>query len=200
MNSAVFDIETTALEAVGAGIVTCVCVRPLSTRRTRTYRLQYIGDWNPQETGFLEVEESELLREVVGELGKYHLLIGHNIERFDLPYLRTRCYRRGIPFELIPFVYDTMKAFGRTKFRTVNNGFGKPTKSMDMIADFLGLQQLKTKIYPVDHWAQIWGKDSEREEAMKEMIDHCQRDVRMNAEMYELLIQYDYKGTIRRWM
>ncbi len=200
MKSAVFDIETTALEAVGAGIVMCGCVRPLATKRTRTFRMQYKEDWKQSETGFLEVEEVELLTDLMGELAKYDLLIGHNIERFDLAYLRTRCYRRGVAFNLNPFTYDTMRAFGRTRFRTVNNGFGQPTKSLDMIGDFLGIDQLKTKIYPVAHWLNVWGKPVQREEAMKELVDHCERDVRMNMQIYELLLPYDFKGIIRRWM
>ena len=131
MKSAVFDIETTAIEAVGAGMITCVCVRPLATKRTRTLRLKFNKEWNPSESGFLEKEETELLTEVCEELGKYDLLIGHNIVKFDIPFIRTRCYRRGIPFTLFPLVYDTMAAFGRTKFRTVNNFCGLSIKVID---------------------------------------------------------------------
>jgi DNA polymerase elongation subunit (family B) len=200
MKSAVFDIETTALEAIGAGIMLCACVRPLATKRTRTFRVKYQKEWKQEETGFLEVEETEMLKEFIAELSTYDLLIGHNIEMFDLPFIRTRAYRRGLDCDLMPFVYDTMRLFGRTKFRTVNNGFGKPTKSLDMIADLLQLDQLKTKIYPASHWMTIWGNAAKREEAMKDIIDHCERDVRMNMGVYEMLMPYDYKGIIRRWM
>lgn len=200
MKACVFDIETTSLAAVGAGIVLCACVRPLSTGRTRDFRLKYRDDWNPKEEGFLQMEETALLTEVRDELAKYDLLIGQNINQFDLHHLRTRCYRRGLPFPLNPFTYDTMKAFGRTGFRTELNHFGKPCKSLDMIADFLGVDQLKTKIYPVEHWMTVWGNAAEREESMKEILDHCRRDVRMNWEIYNALLPYDMKAVIRRWM
>jgi uncharacterized protein YprB with RNaseH-like and TPR domain len=200
MKSAVFDIETTALEAIGAGIVTCVCIRPLSTHRTRDFRLQYREDWKSSESGFLEVEEKELLQDVVCELSKYDMLIGQNSEQFDLPYLRSRCFRRGLAFPLTPYSYDVMKMFGRTKFRTVMNHFGRPSKSLGMIADFLGIAQEKTALYPVDHWVSIWGNAVERETAMQETLAHCQKDVRMTAKAYEILLPYDYKGIIRRWM
>lgn len=199
MKSAVVDIETTALEGIGAGMLLCGCIRPLATKRTRTFRLMY-NDNTDKTQGFLEGEERQLLSEMLEELEKYDLLIGHNIEKFDLPYLQSRAIVRGIQFRLRPFTYDTMRAWGRVKLRTVLNGYGKPTKSLDMIADFLGLAQLKTKIYPRSHWEAIWAKPVEREEALKSIIDHCERDVRMNAQIYELILQYDERGVIRRWM
>lgn len=200
MKSAVFDIETTALEGVGAGIILCACIRPLATQRTRDFRLKYLADWKSNEFGFLEREETELLEEICEELAKYDLLIGQNIEQFDLPYLRTRCFRRGIPFDLNPFTYDTMRAFSRTRFRTVANRFGRPSKSLEMMADLLGVSQEKTKILPVEHWMTIWGRDSEREGAMLEILNHCRADVRMAARIYELLLPVDMKAVIRRWM
>lgn len=199
MKCAVFDIETTALEGVGAGMILCACVRPLATGRTRTYRIQYREEWNPAEEGFLAAEETAFLEEFVEELAKYDLLIGHNIDGFDLPYLRGRCKDRGVKFFLNPFTYDTMKAWGRVRLRTVMNGFGKPTKSLDMIADFLGIEQMKTKIYPRAHWMTIWGSAAKREEAMQNLLDHCKRDVIMNANVYAEVMPMDDKGSIRRW-
>jgi len=163
-------------------------------------RLAYREAWNPSDEGFLQTEETNLIGELIDELSKYDLLVGHNIERFDLPYIRSRAKARNVPFFLNPFTYDTMKAWGRVKLRTVMNGYGKPTKSLDMIGDFLGLDQLKTKIYPRNHWLTIWGNAQQREEAMKDIIDHCQRDVRMNHEIYNIVLQDDMKASIRRWM
>lgn len=199
MKAAVFDIETSSLEAGGAGILLCACVRPLSTSRTRDFRLMYRKD-SGGEFGFLEQEERQLLTEVIDELRKYDLLIGQNIEAFDLPYLRSRCLRRGIPFDLSPYTYDTMKAFRRTRLLTRQNGFGKPSAALDVIADFLGVDQLKTKIYPVEHWMTIWGNAAEREAAMQEVLDHCRRDVRMTAQIYNIILPNDHKGVLRRWM
>ena len=199
MKSAVFDIETSALEGIGAGVLLCACVRPLSTNRTRTFRADaYKFDPDP-EFGFFERQERELLTELLDELVKYDLLIGHNIEQFDLGFLRTRAYRHHVPFELRPLVYDTVKAFRRVRYRTVLNAVGKPTASMDMVADFLGIKQEKTKLYPVRHWESVWGNDVQRTQSMDDLVDHCQRDVRMNAQIYELLLPNDEKANIRRW-
>lgn len=200
MKTAVFDIETTALEGIGAGILICTCVRSLSTKRTKTWRLdQYKYKPSPQH-GFFERQEKDLLSEVLHELRQYDLLIGHNIANFDLGFLRTRAYRYGIQFDLLPIIYDTMHAFGRVKLRTIANAHtGKPVKSLAMIADLLGVAQEKTAIYPAEHWENIWGSDSQREEAMNNIVDHCQKDVRMNAQVYEILLPLDNKLTLKRW-
>lgn len=200
MKSAVFDIETSALEGVGAGILICVCVRPLSTHRTRTFRMDaYKYEYSP-EFGFFERQEKDLMLELVDELKKYDLLIGHNIEAFDLGFLRTRAYRHNIPFPLNPITYDTAKAFRRVRFRTVLNAIGKPSASLDMVADFVGVKQEKTKIYPVEHWQNIWGNEAQRMDAMNNIVDHCQKDVRMNAAIYDILLPYDEKVSLRRWL
>lgn len=200
MKSAVFDIETSDLAAVGGGILLCACIRPLATGRTRAYRIDEHVYKESDEYGFFERQETDLLKEILAELGKYDLLIGQNIENFDLGFLKSRAARLGVPFTLQPFTYDTMKAWGRTKFRTVLNAFGKPSKSLDMIADFLGVEQEKTKIYPAHHWETIWGSKVKRMAAMDDLVDHCQKDVRMNHRIYEMELQSDPRAVIKRWM
>ena len=198
MKSAVFDIETTALDGQGGGILLAVCVRPLSSNRTRTFRVDAYPYEPSPDYGVFERQEKDLLEAVIDELMKYDLLIGHNIERFDLHFLKTRAHRLGVSWFLNPLVYDTMKAFRRTGFRTVLNGFGKPSAGMDMIGDFLGIDQLKTKIYPAEWWTSIWGNERKRREAIDTIVDHCQRDVRQNLMIYEKLLPADMRAVIRR--
>ena len=198
MDSAVVDIETTDLAAVGGGIALVICIRPLSTNRTRTYRIdQYHYDPSP-DFGVLDRQEKDLIIEVRTELGKHDLLIGHNIDGFDLNFLKTRAHRHELEWPLYPFTYDTMKAFRRTGYRTILNCVGRPSASMAMVSDFLGLEQLKTAIYPVDWWQAVWGNDHERLVAMNEIVDHCQRDVRTNSMMYDLLLKADMRAIIKR--
>lgn len=200
MKSAVFDIETTSLEGVGGGMLLCVCVRPLSTNRTRTFRIDsYKYDPSP-EYGVFERQEKDLMQDVLEELRKYDLLIGHNIEGFDVNFLKTRAYLLKTPWFLAPLTYDTMKAFRRTGYRTVLNKIGKPSAGMAMVSDFLRIDQLKTSIYPVDWWQAVWGNERKRTEALNEIVDHCQRDVRCNAQMYEILLPADSKAVIKRML
>lgn len=198
MQSAVLDIETSDLAAVGAGIILVVCVRPMQTQRTRTFQLD-MYEYEPDPLyGFLEREETDLLKAVHEELSKYHVLIGHNIEKFDLPYLRSRSFRLGVKWTILPALYDTLKAFRRTHYLTRPNGFGKPSGSLAMVADFAGVKQEKTNIYPADHWESIWGNKKARSEAIHNIADHCQRDVRVNANIFEFLWASDMKPVIKK--
>jgi len=200
LKTAVFDIETSALEAIGSGIILCACIRPLSTGRTRTYRIDAYKYEPDPLFGFFERQEKDLLVDILKDLGQYDLLVGQNIENFDLGFLKSRASRIGVPFTLMPLTYDTMKAWGRTHLRTVMNFVGKPSKSLDMITDFLGITQEKTKIYPAAHWETIWANELKRIAAMNDLVDHCLRDVRMNARVYEMELPMDTKAIIKRWL
>jgi hypothetical protein len=69
---------------------------------------------------------------------------------------------------------------------------------MDMVADFLGLEQLKTKIYPREWWQSIWGNEERRTKAMNNIVDHNKRDIEMNAKMYPILLANDPRVIIKR--
>lgn len=200
MYSAVFDIECTDLGAVGAGLITCVCIRPMNTKRTRTYHIGMYEYEPSHDFGFFERQERDLVNAVHEEMQKYHILIGHNIDKFDLPYLKSRAFRLGLEWNIVPFTYDTLKAFRRTGFLTRQNGFGKPSGSLAMVADFTGVKQEKTSIYPVEWWEQIWGNKQRRIDALKNIVDHCQKDVRLNANIWEYLWNSDKRGTMRRFL
>jgi len=198
MYSAVMDIETTDLGAVGAGIITCVCIRPTQTKRTRTFHLGMYEFEASHDYGFFEREERALVDAARNELEGYHILIGHNIDKFDLPYLRSRAFRLCVDWDIAPFTYDTLKAFRRTGYLTRQNGFGKPSAGLAMVADFGGVKQEKTAIFPVEWWEQIWGNKKKRAEALQNVVDHCQRDVRINAAVWEFLFNGDKRATMRR--
>lgn len=139
--------------------------------------------------------EKPLLEAVLKELAKYDLLIGQNLDAFDLPYLMSRAIRLGVAWTLKPFTYDTKKAFRRLRLRTRDNGYGQPTAALDMIADFLDINQMKTKIYPAAWWKSVW---EQNRETMNEIVSHCEADVKMTAEIYQELLPMDNKAVIRR--
>jgi uncharacterized protein YprB with RNaseH-like and TPR domain len=200
MQAAVFDIETTSLGAVGAGVLLVACIRPLKTNRTRTFRIDSEKFEDSRDHGFLEREETALLKNVTEELSKYDLLIGHNIVRYDIPFLRTRSMRRGIQWLAWPFAYDTLIGFRRAHYFTVPNCVGKPSAGLDMVIDLFGIHQEKTKVMPVQWWESVWGSEKKRTESIDTIVSHCQSDVRMNAQMYPLILAADQKAVIRRCM
>lgn len=180
MKTCVFDIETTDLAAVGPGWILCAVVMD-ADRGTKTV---FRYDELKCELGV----EVKLVSEIVKELSKYPIWIGHNIDKFDWPYIKSRANSLNVPIHLETTVtYDTLKAFRRSGLKTVSNSYGQPTGRLDHLADFFGIKQLKTPIYPREHWLTVWGTGVNRKEAMNALVDHCVRDVTMTDKVYERL-------------
>lgn len=184
-----FDIETTSLDAVGAGVILCAVIKPLGEKAVvLRYDHMHLSPGN----------DKALVRRIIAELCKYDLLIGHNIERFDLNFIKTRALIHGLSIPSRPFVYDTMKAFKRCAFLTVPNIVGKPTARLDMVVDMFGIPQRKTALLPREHWKTVWGKQKERLEAMNKLTEHCVLDVAMNEDIYTRLFTFDQTCILKR--
>ena len=190
MIAAVLDIETTGLDAIGSGSLLCAVIKPLAKSDIVL---------RADELHCAPGSERRLVTAVNEAIGQFDLIIGHNVDRFDLAWMRSRSVFFGLQEANRPFVYDTMKAFRRLGYRTVMNGFGKPTASLKHIVDFFGVEQEKTDILPREWWAAIWNKPSERKPAMDNIVSHCRADVRMTERVYWLLLRADHAASIRRF-
>lgn len=189
MRACVLDIESTGLEAVGPGFILCAVVKPLNQK---CISLRY-DDLHDRPGN-----EKHLVEKILEQLSRYDLWIGHNIENFDWPTIKSRALVLGIPFIAPGFLYDTMQAFKRCRFRTTLNCVGKPTARLDHIVDFLAFKQQKTAIYPRAHWNTVWLTGKDRRNAMDELVAHCVADVEMTEKVYQELLPYDDKATIKR--
>jgi len=190
MKTAVLDIETTGLDAIGSGALLCAVFKPLEKQQIVL---------RADDLHCVPGDEKRLVIVVNQEIGKYDLIVGHNVERFDLAWMRSRSVFFGLQEANRPFVYDTCKAFRRLGYRTVQNGFGKPTASLKHVVDFFGVEQEKTDILPREWWTAIWRKEIERKAAMDNIVKHCCADVRMTERVYWLLLRADHAASIRRF-
>lgn len=189
MRTCTVDIETSSLDAIGAGVLLCAVVKPLG-KREKVYRGdEFKGRWG---------QERELVAAVCAELIQYDLWIGHNIINFDYPWLRSRVKFFDLAELPRPFLYDTMKGFRRLGYKTVLNGFGKPSAGLAHVTDFFGFEQEKTGIYPRAHWEVVWGDDKQRAARMADLVRHCQADVAMTERIYNALLPVDYAAIIKR--
>ena len=187
--SAVFDIETTSLDAVGAGVILCAVVKELGKSP-----IVYRYDDMKQAPG----NDLRLVRALLNELGNYSLLIGHNIDNFDWNFIRTRAMIHGLSMPQPPLGYDTLTAFKRTGFKTVPNIKGRPTGRLDHVVDMFGIPQMKTALYPREHWQTVWGNKEQRREAMHKLVEHCIYDCEMNEQVFYRLFQNDSGATLKR--
>jgi len=109
--------------------------------------------------------DKKLLQEFIEVANEADELVGHNGDKFDLAWIRTRCLLHRI--EMFPQynTIDTLK-IARSKFRFNSN-------RLDYIGKFLGLGQ---KIHTdFNLWKDIMLNNDK--EALDKMIDYCIQDV-----------------------
>lgn len=102
-------------------------------------------------------------------------LIGHNGDRFDLAWIRTRCLYHNIDMFPNYTTIDTLK-IARSKFKFNSN-------KLNYIADFLGIgQKIKTEF---GLWKDIvLYKDKK---AMDAMIKYCKKDVVLLEKVFKAI-------------
>ncbi|CAB4121882.1 Ribonuclease H-like domain containing protein [uncultured Caudovirales phage] len=102
-------------------------------------------------------------------------LVGHNGDKFDLAWIRTRCLFHKIDMFPKYTTIDTLKV-ARSKFRFNSN-------RLNYIADFLGLgQKIKTE-YSL--WKDILLRKDKV--AMEKMIKYCKKDVVLLENVFKAL-------------
>lgn len=110
-------------------------------------------------------DDKKLLQEFIQVANEADELVGHNGDKFDLAWIRTRCLLHRI--EMFPQynTIDTLK-IARSKFRFNSN-------RLDYIGKFLGLGQ---KIHTdFNLWKDIMLNNDKL--ALDKMIDYCIQDV-----------------------
>ena len=119
--------------------------------------------------------DKKLLTEFIKIANQANELVGHNGDKFDLAWVRTRCLYHGI--EMFPHytTIDTLK-ISRQKFKFNSN-------KLNYIATFLGIgQKIKTEF---GLWKDIvLGHNAI---AMDKMIKYCKKDVILLEKVFKLL-------------
>lgn len=105
-------------------------------------------------------------------------ILGHNSDKFDLKWIRTRCILYGIPMFPDLQTMDTLKLSKK--------GFYFNSNRLDYIAKFLGVGR-KIKTAP-DLWMRILLKNDKK--AMDEMVKYCKQDVVVLENVYKKLSPY----------
>lgn len=110
-------------------------------------------------------------------------MIGHNGDKFDLAWIRTRCLFHRINVFPVYTTIDTLK-LSRSKFKFNSN-------KLDYIAKYLGMgEKIKTEF---GLWkAIVLNKDKE---AMAKMVKYCQQDVKLLEKVYKELSTHIFAKT-----
>jgi len=119
--------------------------------------------------------DKKLLQEFINVANEADELVGHNGDKFDLSWIRTRCLLHKIDMFPTYNTIDTLKV-ARSKFRFNSN-------RLDYIGKFLGLGQKNHTSF--DLWKDIMLKNCPT--AMNTMIDYCIQDVVLLEKVHKAL-------------
>jgi hypothetical protein len=132
-----------------------------------------------KEVGFVKWDskqnDKKLLIDFIKVANQADELVGHNGDKFDLAWIRTRCLFHRIPMFPTYRTIDTLKV-SRSKFKFNSN-------KLNYISDFLGFgQKIKTEF---GLWKDILLRNDKP--AMDKMVKYCQRDVILLEKVFKAL-------------
>lgn len=122
--------------------------------------------------------DKKMLQEFIKIANEADELIAHNGDRFDLPWIRTRCLYHRLPMFPNYTTLDTLKS-ARSKFRFNSN-------RLDYIAKFLGVgQKINTSF---NLWKEIVLEKNKK--SLGEMVKYCKGDVETLEKIYNEISPY----------
>jgi len=143
--------------------IICVCYK--WEEEKEIYSLQ----WDKSQS------DKKLLQQFVEVANQATELVGHNGDKFDLPWIRTRCLFHRVPMFPHYTSIDTLK-IARNKFKFNSN-------RLNYIAGYLGFgSKIKTEF---DLWKSILLDNNST--SMEKMIKYCKKDVLLLERVYKEL-------------
>jgi uncharacterized protein YprB with RNaseH-like and TPR domain len=128
--------------------------------------------WNSKQ------EDKTLLEQFIPELNKADFIVGHNGDKFDLPWIRTRALYHGLG------MYPKYTSVDTLKIARYDHNF--PSNKLDDLGDYLGLgRKIKTDM-------SLWDKVilDKCPKALDNMIKYCEQDVKLLESVYNKLSQF----------
>lgn len=158
------NIDTSAI--IKERAIICICYKWEDSKEI------FSLNWDAKQ------DDKKMLEKFIKIANEADELVGHNGDRFDLAFIRTRCAFHGIPMFPTYVTIDTLK-IARSKFKFNSN-------KLNYIADFFGFgQKIKTDF---NLWKNIvLHKDKK---AMEDMIKYCKKDVILLEKVYKELAKH----------
>ena len=129
-------------------------------------------------------DDYHVVKRLHEELGKADILVGHNIDRFDIPKLNTRFYYHGLPPLPKVRTLDTLKMAKRA--------FKFSSNRLDYIAQY-GKDAGEGKMNTTQGlWLKALQGD---EEAIKEMVEYNKQDIVISEDVMLKLRPFDQSPT-----
>lgn len=124
-------------------------------------------------------DDKKMLKAFIKVLDQADEIIGHNSDRYDIRWIRTRCIKHDIPMFPTYQSLDTLKA--------TRGGFRFNSNRLDYLGEFLGLgRKLNTGGFSL--WKDI--VENNDPIALDGMIEYCKQDVVLLEAVYNKLNPY----------
>jgi uncharacterized protein YprB with RNaseH-like and TPR domain len=119
-----------------------------------------------------------MIHKFIKIMGQADEIVGHNVDKFDTKWIRSRAIFHGLEMQYEYKSIDTLKESRKH--------FNFPSNRLDAICRYLGIgEKIKTT---EELWMDIWRRKSSK--AMNEMIRYCKRDVLILEEYFNILNKY----------
>lgn len=143
--------------------IICICYKWEDEKETHALT------WDSKQS------DKKMLQDFIKVANEADEIVGHNGDKFDLAWVRTRCLFHRIDMFPTYITVDTLK-IARSKFKFNSN-------KLNYIANYLGIgQKIKTEY---DLWKDItFNKDKV---AMEKMVKYCKMDVVLLEKVYKEL-------------
>ena len=165
-----FKLNITTESIIKERAIICICYKWEEDKITHSL------NWDSKQN------DKKMLQDFIKVANEADELVGHNGDKFDLAWIRTRCLFHRIDMFPNYITIDTLKV-ARSKFKFNSN-------KLNYIAKYLGIGQKIHTEY--DLWKDIvLNKDKD---AMDKMIKYCKMDVILLEKVYkELSIHIQHK-------
>lgn len=162
ISTAIFDLETSDLDG-DKGIILCAVIKSSIDGKKTVIRTDHT---NPLWKKGFRGNDRVTTQQISSILQNHDVLVAHNGNRFDVPFLRTRCLRWGLPTFPSMKLVDPMRIFFN-KFRLRSNGLAN-------VSDYLDVTARKTPLH-LSIWMDAILNGSKK--SMDLIVEHCVADV-----------------------
>jgi uncharacterized protein YprB with RNaseH-like and TPR domain len=173
---ATFDIETVLGFNADAGYMICYVLKEYHKNK------YHIGYLVKKDVTSFRYDEN-IIHKLVDDMKKFNVLLTFNGTRFDIPYARTRCMQKMMPFPEYGYIkHIDIYYLVKYKMKLRSSSLANATR-------FLKIDG-KTHV-DIELW---WRAQNGDAKAIAEVVSHCKHDTRITEKLYDRIIEYSRRS------
>ena len=178
-----FDLECTHLKP-NVGRILCASLKPIG---------EDVHTLHAHERRFMKADvfdDAALALAIRDELEKYDIIVGWNSKMFDVKFLNSRNLHAGQRTKIAQYHVDGMWSW-RSK--------ASAWSGLDPVQKFIAPDGTSKSEVVWPQWMRAIGWDKKmRDQAMADIVNHCERDVFVLEEVYEMLVRNGVVRSLRK--